>query len=276
MEQQAGLSFPEVELTTVEVAGITADNYKAVRNVETEQIYDIVSPKYKLVRHEKVLKNVEEVLEKNPDFGSYSKHVFLYKDGARMRTKYRFDDAQVVVKFRGKDDIMNPTLEVFNSYDRSCKHTVMLGAFRLVCTNGLVVGETFAKYRKRHMPDLYLEDVQHALKGGFTALDTQRQQWQDWTSTPLLPEKFEKVEKKLDLNNKETTLLLEEPEMGTNANLARWLALHEMGGKWEKEAEEYMNMWIFYNILTQFTTHHIASEVRRQQLEDRIRVSVFN
>jgi hypothetical protein len=270
------IQFPEVELTSVEVAGVTADNYRAVRNVETDEVFDIVSPKYKLVKHEKVLENVEEVLETNKEFGHYERSVLLYKSGARMRTKYRFPDTEVVVKFRGKNDIMNPTLEVFNSYDRSIKHTVMLGAFRLICTNGAVVGETFAKYKKRHMPDLYLEDVQSALKDGIGAIETQQQQWQEWTDVPLLPEKFEEVEKKLDLNNKETGLLLEEPEMSTNATLDRWLALNEMGGKWAEEAREYLDMWTFYNILTQFTTHRIKSEVRRQQLEDRIRKSMFN
>lgn len=265
------LQFPPVEVSMIEVGGDTVEGYKAVRNPETGHVFDITSEKYKLVRHEEVLDNVESTIKTKSPFGPWTRSVSLYQEGARMRTKYTFPETTVEVQ---KGDFINPTIEVFNSYDRSMRHTVMLGAFRLVCTNGMVVGKKFMQFRKRHMPDLYLEDVEAALSLGMDKLELQTSQWKTWAEKKLEREQLEKAIKKLDLNKKETKLLLNEQESATQWSLDRWITLFDMGDSYEEERNE-MTWWIFYNILTQFTTHRIESENRRLQLENNIRKVVY-
>lgn len=44
-----------------------------------------------------------------------------------------------------------PEIVLVNSYDGTSSFRLMLGIFRLVCSNGLVVGDTFESYRVRHV-----------------------------------------------------------------------------------------------------------------------------
>ena len=249
---------------------------KAVINPETGHVFDIVSDKYKLVKHEDVLANVEDVLVKNDSMGPCKREVRLYQHGARMRTTYTFYETGIAIKSSiAKGDIVNPTIEVFNSYDRSIRHTVMMGAFRVICTNGMVVGIEFMQFRKRHMPDLYLDDVKQAMEIGMDKMEVQMLTWDEWTKKPLEKETLENTLKVLDLNQKETRILEDVEEVSSRMSISRWLALFEMGDSYEEE-RQVMSWWVFYNILTQFTTHEIKSQNRRLQLETRIRKALYS
>jgi len=268
------VKFPAVELAPVYVGDLEVNGYKAVRNPETEEVFAIASDKYKLVKHEDVLENAEDALA-SLDLGKVSRTVALHNHGARMRARYLFSEVKFQVGERKKGDLINPTLEIFNSYDLGWKFTVMLGAYRLVCSNGAVVGETFAKLSKRHLPALDLRESKDKIKEGVEGIQMQAIEWKNWSNTPLVMKAYENTLKNLDLNKKETNLLLEEPETSTMWTLDRWLALMEMGGDYVKEAQD-LSLWTFFNILTQFTTHRIESEVRRFDLETRIRKSLYN
>lgn len=44
-----------------------------------------------------------------------------------------------------------PEIVIVNSYDKSTSVKIMLGIYRLICSNGLIVGSTFEEYRVRHV-----------------------------------------------------------------------------------------------------------------------------
>lgn len=48
-------------------------------------------------------------------------------------------------------DGLRPEIVITNSYDKSSSIKIQLGVFRLVCSNGLVVGKSFNEYRIRHV-----------------------------------------------------------------------------------------------------------------------------
>ena len=53
-------------------------------------------------------------------------------------------------------------LLLYNSHDRGCSFRLVAGIFRFVCSNGLVVGDTFASYRHRHVgfsPDAFIDSA---------------------------------------------------------------------------------------------------------------------
>lgn len=47
-----------------------------------------------------------------------------------------------------------PEIVLVNSYDGSSALKIMLGIFRLVCSNGMIVGKTFGSYAVRHVGDI--------------------------------------------------------------------------------------------------------------------------
>ncbi len=139
------LTYPPVASESLSFGeGLPVEGHKAIVNPDSGHVYDIVSDKYKLVKHEEVIENVEEVLVKDNQMGPWDKSTIFYQEGARMRTTYKFPGVSLPVQ---KGDYVNPTIEVLNSYDRSIRHIIMLGAFRLVCTNGMVVGKKFMQFR---------------------------------------------------------------------------------------------------------------------------------
>jgi len=268
--------LPAVEIIPLQIeGGISVEGHQAIWNPETKEIFAISSKKYKLIKHEDVLENIEEVLDRENSMGPYSRIISLDKKGGRMRATYRFSEAEVEIKdaARSTTDLVNPTIEVFNSYDLTWRHTVLLGAFRLICSNGLVVGETFMKFRKRHMQDLYLEDVKEALTVGVHQLEQQAISWEGWSEEKMELSVVDKTIEDLKLNKKETALLLEEPEVGTNLTIDEWKILLDFGESY-KERVELFTKWTFFNILTQFITHKV-SLLRRNELETRIRRAFY-
>jgi hypothetical protein len=54
---------------------------------------------------------------------------------------------------------IRPEILIQNSYDGSSSLSIQLGLFRLVCSNGLVVGSTFSKESVRHIGDSFYDNV---------------------------------------------------------------------------------------------------------------------
>lgn len=146
----AAASFPEVSEVPVPWGEINlqrAYKYKAIVNPEIGKVYQIVLKDYKLIRHEEAVQRIESIIDENLGLGKYKSATEFYNDGARMRVIYRFYKRSVEIK---KGDTVNPELHLFNSYDTTWPFIVLIGVFRLVCTNGLVVGEKYLHLRKRH------------------------------------------------------------------------------------------------------------------------------
>jgi len=147
----APVSFPKVSEVPVSWGEINlqrADKYKAIVNPESGKVYSIVSKDYKLLRHEDAVQRIESTINENLELGKHKTDTEFYNDGARMQRIYRFYEIPVEIK---PGDTINPELQLFNSYDTSWPFIVILGAYRVVCSNGLVVGEKYLHLRKRHV-----------------------------------------------------------------------------------------------------------------------------
>lgn len=259
--------FPEVAEVPVTLnCGIPAEGYKAIYNPSTEEVFDIVSKHYKIIKHEDVLSNIDEQLDKAYK-GQWTRTVKLDQCGAWMRAKYTFPEIKMPIS-PGSKDVVNPTIDTFNSYNRSVRLMSILGALRLICSNGLIIGTKFAHFKKRHMQDLFLQDLKQALEVGIENMEMQLAEWRGWNQQEITKkEEVDKVVEKLQLNNKETELLKEEEETETKLSIEDWeLYLGITSAK-----QTVMTRWVLYNIVTQFITHRIQSEIRRFQLEERAR-----
>ena len=71
----------------------------------------------------------------------------MFGDGARTKYTYVFPNTRVKV---AKDDYVNPEIVINNSYDGSSAVGVLGGAFRLVCSNGLVIGFLLGQTKNVH------------------------------------------------------------------------------------------------------------------------------
>jgi hypothetical protein len=253
----APVSFPEVSEVPVSWGEINlqrADKYKAIVNPEIGKVYSIVSKDYKLIRHEDAVQRIERIIDEHHKLGKYEIDTEFYNDGARMRMVYRFYEKSVEIK---KGDTVNPELHLFNSYDTTWPFIVLLGAFRIVCSNGLVVGEKYLHLRKRHVYDFDQMDLKEQVATALKRLKLQTNHWKNWAELRLTEKTHTKVMKAMKFGKK---------------------AMKEIEDRTAQEAENFtdngfpiMSLWIFFNILTWYITHQAVSLNHRVEMERKLR-----
>ena len=107
----------------------------AVVRADTGQTLSVVSDRYTLIPHQRVLDAVEQAI-KPLDLGPVPRGIYVDRQGARMRALFKFPGlARPVLD---GDDIC-PCLKIQNTYDGTSRIAIHIGAFRFVCTN-LAVG----------------------------------------------------------------------------------------------------------------------------------------
>lgn len=83
--------------------------------------------------------------------------------GVRKEEKQGFQ--KHMVRFSQPDLFVNGhrlDLLLYNSHDRGCAFQLMAGIYRLVCSNGLVVGETYMHFSHKHIglePEKFVESA---------------------------------------------------------------------------------------------------------------------
>ena len=261
LPQTEGLKFPEVISQPV-MWGCAHDprqakRYKALVDARTGKLFAIVSKDYRLIRHEEAIERIEAAIHERDDLGHCEVHTEFYNQGGRMRTTYRFTEVAVEVQ---AGDVIKPQLHLCNSYDLSWPLIVHLGAFRVVCTNGLVVREEFFHLRKRHIIAL---DQMHLRKEVSTALQRfylQTKEWKNWAERQITEDLYTEVMKAMNLGKK---------------------AAEEIEDRVHKEAEGFdgnafpiISLWVFFNILTWYITHKAASLNHRVEMEKRLRAAM--
>lgn len=141
-------NFP-VELKPVFISG-KKDSYveiprkKAVVRTDINSTLGVVSNKYSLVSHEEVVNGFRNALKKT----DYTEKIEMARNGAFLFATYRLNSEKFEVQ---KGDVVSLQFVVKNSYDGMNSLQVMFGAFRLVCSNGMILGKEMFTYTKKHM-----------------------------------------------------------------------------------------------------------------------------
>jgi len=123
-------------------------------NGQTGSVISEVSGRYELVQNDKVFR---PFIEK---FGLENvKRFYQYGNG-----RYTFAEFETGRTFNlgmatGEADIIRERLVVQNSYDKTRAFSFMLGAFRLVCTNGLYSGQAIIAFRKKHVGEIPIDEM---------------------------------------------------------------------------------------------------------------------
>jgi hypothetical protein len=135
--------FP-VALEPIFSVGNEIPNKKAVIRCDTKMPLGIVSSQYQLLKHSDVIESFRSALSDQ----EHTEKIQLAKNGAQMFTTYKLSAVQYEVQ---KGDMVALQFVVKNSYDGTNALQIMLGAFRLVCTNGMVIGKQFFSYSQKHI-----------------------------------------------------------------------------------------------------------------------------
>jgi hypothetical protein len=139
----------------------------------------VVSKDYALVPHTAVLDIAARALDDaNIPSRDVKAELRITEYGERMSLslylpdKYSFDP--------GDGHPMALRLECLNSVDGSTRFRALMGWFRLVCSNGLIIGVTRSDLRRRHVGDICLEDVGAVLASGLTESEAEKENFHRW------------------------------------------------------------------------------------------------
>lgn len=218
-----------------------AEGKKAVIKEKDGTILSIVSDKYKLIPHTDIIKSMRSALDTSKLV--YQEQVLLFKGGARMEVVYTVPGISLTLN---KSDKIQMQIRGRNSYDGKWNWGMLLGAFRLVCSNGARVGHIFFDMSGRHIgetdPSFKIKENLPRLVESWKSLGDV---WQQWADTKLTNAQVQKIIDGLDWPKK----------------------FKEMA---EEEAKAATTKWAAYNVLTRITSHEMKTPRRAMVLENKI------
>lgn len=151
---------------------------RAIVRGDTGEAIAVVSDRYKVVPHTRILDLVEQAI-RPLDLGPVPRGIYVDRRGARMQAVFKFPSlAKAIV---GEDEIC-PCLQVRNTYDGTARIAVHIGAFRFVCTNLAVGGGgVFAGgFMSVHAGDIPIETMANQLADYLTAFDRIVNLYRQW------------------------------------------------------------------------------------------------
>ena len=232
------------------------DSHKAIVDTKTGKVFSIVSKDYRLIRHEEAIDVVEKAIRKHSDLGDYTTSTAFYNDGGRMCRTYRFPEISVNIS---PGDAVNLQLHLYNSYDKTWPFIVLLGAFRLVCANGLVIGKKFYSIRRRHVFDLAETAILNNLSSSIRQFRFQGKAWKQMTTILLTKEVYGWVMKTMKLGKNAVDVIQDEARKSVLLS---------------DEGMPISNLWFFYNLLTWYISFHAVSLNHRVEMENRLRIAM--
>tara|TARA_R110000824_G_scaffold356534_1_gene543795 strand:+ start:661 stop:1452 length:792 start_codon:yes stop_codon:yes gene_type:complete len=119
--------------------------HKFIIREDTDEVLSCMTDSYKLITNNELYDIVNPVMK---ECGAHHIESRTFSDGARTSWKWKFPDISVDI---GNGDFVNPEMTIRNSYDGSLEASALAGAFRLVCSNGMVIGFILSKTGIRHI-----------------------------------------------------------------------------------------------------------------------------
>lgn len=209
-------------------------------NEDRSKLFNVVSPRYAIIPHGTVIDLIEEGLQ--AEGIRYTPTIRSLESGARLSAEFMLDSVPMVDIGRG--DKSKLKIMVRNSYDGSWKFSMRLGAFRLICSNGAVIGRSFGLLSGKHFGTLSARVMQGGIQTMVNSGASLGELWSEWADTPVTHEEA-------------TELLTEKfPEKYLVPIL--------------EESRFPRSKWDLYNDCTAFSTHNTPSVFRRLEFEDKI------
>lgn len=215
-------------------------NKKMVFDADHQRLFGVFPKKTTIVPHSDIIDMLEETLRE------------MFKEEPHIEITALHDGASIFAKallpgqfidLDGGNDRSQLQVLAYNSYTPNMKRQLRAGAYRQVCSNGMVMGRDFGEMDLNSLLDGWTKNT---LKGRMTRLMDQARSvqtvWEQWAQLPVPFAQAERV------------ITQKFPKLAHDKLLG--------------PASEYpINKWLFYNQLTQYATHQTKSDAARVGLD---------
>lgn len=233
--------FPVKEVPAILQDTHLSTEHKFIVREDTQQVLSCMSNEYKLVTNQEVFEKSSEVIK---EFEGTLTETEIFGNGARARWRYRFPQTIKV----GEDD-MHPEIIMGNSYDGTSQVYMMMGAYRLICSNGMIIGVTFGKFNNRHSVynpnvkqlDTVLPDM---IRTAITAIENDLPELQNIKLNPSDVAKIVELFPEHSIENLVQYLLTNKPDTYWDLlNACTWMSTHILNRKTEATHKLEQNVY---------------------------------
>lgn len=162
---------------------------QALVRADTREVLGVVSPDYKVVTHKEALDKTLSVVEQFEDLRFHS--LQTTKGGARMYAKFESEKEYLIGRTdKNEPDNIKLNLILTNSYDGLLRYGFIIGAYRLVCKNGLRVGKDLFAVRRKHTAGLNIDNIMYQARKAVRYFnDTVLPNWKNMSNKRVIVEK---------------------------------------------------------------------------------------
>lgn len=240
MNIQDNIFFPVTQVPLSSLTGMEDGNQQAIVRTDTNRILAVHGASYKLAKNEDVYGQVDEMLRKQTVLdinGMQVRDQTAYAGGRTIRT-YAFPEHRISVG-HGDETILK--INVINSYDGSTGLRLCAGGYRMICSNGQVIGEQLADYRNRHTSGYFTKNIPARLANSILSFTQAGDQWNEWRTTYITDFQAEECLKRIAGESK--------------------MLLVNLMQMWQIETRHLgKTKWALFNTMTQWATHYKVNE----------------
>jgi len=219
--------------------------YKFIVREDANQVLSCMTDEYKLVPNSQIVKAAEPILKQHK---AKLREAVSLGDGQRTIWKWSLPNSLIEIS---KGDEMHPEVIIKNSYDGSLQVHILSGAFRLVCSNGMIIGNIIEKYNYKHnIGNVNLDNLEEVI------VDVIEKTEEEGRQLPLL--------KDTKLKQSHIIKLIELFPSTMSVFIARYMI-----------ANKPKTYWDLYNVATYINTHKMNRKYNTtHQLENKLYSSV--
>ena len=121
-----------------------ASGYKLIVREDNNKVLSCMTNEYRVVTNKEIIDTATPLMKKHK---AVLEESTVLADGQKSVWKWRIPHMTIKI---AEDDLLNPEIIIKNSYDGSLQVHILAGAFRIVCSNGLVIGVTLGQKNYKH------------------------------------------------------------------------------------------------------------------------------
>jgi hypothetical protein len=208
--------------------------YQRIKRTDTDKTLAIPKMAYTLTPYEEKVDILRSVVKNSViDTTDMTETIKTSHSGRKLFVGMDFPAEKQAVGY--KDDNVNLSINLWDSYDGSCSLIVKAGCYRYKCSNLMLIGETISGVNKRHTGEFVDEEIFSGVCTAIDAWKTERDNFELWNDTPI--SEGDAYRSLLKFTDKQTT---------QDRLFAKF-----------REESDYSNssVWDFVNTLTHWATH---------------------
>lgn len=221
---------------------------------DTGECLKAVTERYTLIQNEELIGRSESLFAQKGL--RFTRKAIVTNGGARMYANYEFEN----IGFKVRKDDFKFRLSVRNSFDGSMKVSLMVGLFRVICSNGASVMEEGIDLMRKHTSSL---DLQFASGAIDASIDSFHRQYDA-----------------IELMTRQR-LTQQEGHFVLNGLVKRKTIADRVADKvreiWDKpsyEEDRDRNLYNLWNASTEHFTHDVAGTRKKFELSQRLSTDV--